>query len=58
MRGELDDKWPLHLILSEKWCHWKVLRRAVMESALPSEGGAVWLLVERGNKESILGDVG
>lgn len=53
-----DVEWPLDFILSEKGSPCRVLRSAVTEPASPWEGGAVWLLVESGNKESILGDVG
>lgn len=51
-RGKEDDVWPLDFILSEKGHHGRVLRTAVMGSALPLEGGAVCLLVENGNKAS------
>lgn len=41
VREEIDDEWPLDFILTEKECHWRDLRSAVMESALALEGEAV-----------------
>lgn len=58
MRGKVGDEWSLDFTLSEKGFHRRVLRSTVIGSALPLGGGAVWLLVEDRNKESILGDVG
>lgn len=57
VRGKVGDEWPLDFTLSKKGCHRRVLRSTVIGSALPLGGGAVWLLVECRNKESILGDV-
>lgn len=53
----MDGDWPLDFILSKKRRCWRVLRSAVIVSALPL-GGSFWLLVEGSNKESILGDAG
>lgn len=43
VKEEVDDERPFDFILSEKGCHYRVLRSAVRGLGLPLEVGTFWL---------------